>query len=129
MAKKSSTVGKAVKKKAIGKKSTGTVKKPVVKKSVARKTATPKNAPISLEQQLLQRESELAILNSVQEGLASKLDIQEIYKLVGDKVREIFKTDTTYIIRYDPKKKFVYSHYYVERGKSIPPMELPYGQG
>ena len=37
-----------------------------------------------------QRAAELAIINSVQQGLASKLDMQAIYDLVGDKIREIF---------------------------------------
>jgi len=41
-----------------------------------------------------QRNAELAIINSVQEGLASKLDIDAIYELVGDKIREIFRTAT-----------------------------------
>ena len=37
-----------------------------------------------------QRAEELAIINSVQEGLASKLDMQAIYDLVGDKIRDMF---------------------------------------
>ncbi len=35
-----------------------------------------------------QRTAELAIINSVQDGLASNLDIQAIYDLVGDKIAE-----------------------------------------
>ena len=76
-----------------------------------------------------ERVAELAIINSVQEGLASKLDMQEIYDLVGDKIREIFEVDTTYIVSYDHKKKYVYSHYYVDGGVHTPPMELTFGQG
>ncbi len=30
------------------------------------------------------------MINSVQEGLARELDIQAIYELVGEKIREIF---------------------------------------
>ena len=37
-----------------------------------------------------QRNAELAIINSVQQGLAGELDMQAIYDLVGDKIREIF---------------------------------------
>ena len=37
-----------------------------------------------------ERAAELAIINSVQQGLAAKLDMQAMYDLVGDKVREIF---------------------------------------
>ena len=39
-----------------------------------------------------QRAAELAIINSVQEGLAAQLDFQAIIDLVGDKIREIFST-------------------------------------
>jgi len=76
-----------------------------------------------------QRAAELAIINRVQEGLVSRLDIQEIYNLVGDKIREIFKADTTYIISHDRKTKSICSHYYVDRGHTIPPLELPFGKG
>ena len=41
-------------------------------------------------QETEQRAAELAIINSVQEGLASKLDMQAIYDLVGDKIHDIF---------------------------------------
>ena len=76
-----------------------------------------------------ERVAELAIINSMQEGLASKLDIQEIHNLVGDEIRKIFKADTTYILQYDSRKKMVYSYYYVERGHPLPPQEIPFGTG
>ncbi len=76
-----------------------------------------------------QRAAELAIINSVQEGLASKLDIRAIYNLVGDKIREIFAANTTYIATYDPEKQLVFSEYYVEEGHAISVRPLPYGQG
>ena len=37
-----------------------------------------------------ERAAELAIINSVQQGLAAKLDMQSMYDLVGDKMPEIF---------------------------------------
>ena len=37
-----------------------------------------------------ERAAELAIINSVQEGLAQNLDMQAMYDLVGDKIQEIF---------------------------------------
>ena len=37
-----------------------------------------------------ERAAELAIISSVQQGLASKLDMQAIYGLVGDKIHEVF---------------------------------------
>ena len=51
-----------------------------------------------------QRAAELAIINSVQQGLGSKLDMQAIYDLVGDKVREIFNADTAYIATYRQRR-------------------------
>ena len=50
-----------------------------------------------------QRAAELAIINSVQEGLASKLDMQAIYDLVGDKIREIFERHDVAIASYRPR--------------------------
>ena len=37
-----------------------------------------------------QRASELAIINSIQQGMAAELDFQAIVDLVGDKLREVF---------------------------------------
>ncbi len=76
-----------------------------------------------------QRAAELTIINSVQEGLASKLDMQAIYDLVGDKISEIFNADTAYIHSYDAKDQTVYAHYYVDRGLHQAPGPLPFGQG
>ena len=55
-----------------------------------------------------QRAAELAIINSVQEGLAFKLEIRAIYELIGEKVRQIFQADTTYINTYnrDPDQRW-----------------------
>jgi GAF domain-containing protein len=64
------------------------------------------------------RAAELAIINSVQQGLSSKLDMQAIYDLVGDKVQEIFKADTTFISTYHPVEDLVISRYYMERGQT-----------
>ncbi|HLO13445.1 MAG TPA: GAF domain-containing protein, partial [Anaerolineales bacterium] len=76
-----------------------------------------------------QRAAELGIINSVQQGLASKLDMQAIYDLVGDKIRETFHADTTYISTYNAQDKSVYSHYYVDRGLHVAPRPLPFGEG
>ncbi|MBM3179829.1 MAG: GAF domain-containing protein [Chloroflexi bacterium] len=48
-----------------------------------------------------QRAAELQIINSVQDGLASKLDVQAIYDLVGDKIRDIFHATGTAIQLFD----------------------------
>jgi GAF domain-containing protein len=63
-----------------------------------------------------QRNSELAIINSVQKGLASKLDIQDIYDLVGNKICEIFNLQTCYINLYDKEKGIESYPFIVEDG-------------
>jgi GAF domain-containing protein len=40
-----------------------------------------------------QRAAELAVINSIQQGVAAELDFQKIVELVGDKLREVLKTD------------------------------------
>jgi len=69
-----------------------------------------------LRAQLRQRDVELAIINTVQAGLASQRDMQAIFDLVGDKIAEIFNADTSYIAHYDPQRNWVSYPYYVEHG-------------
>ncbi len=61
------------------------------------------NETQSLLRETEQRAQELGIINSVQEGLASKLDVQAIYDLVGDKIRDIFRATGTAIYLFDPE--------------------------
>ena len=44
-----------------------------------------------------QRNAELALINSVQEALAGELELQAIYDVVGDKIREIFDAQVVVI--------------------------------
>ena len=76
-----------------------------------------------------QRAAELQIINSVQEGLASKLDMQAIYNLVGDKIREIFEADTTFIAFHDVEKKLIIAPYYTDKGERDMLVSRPYGHG
>src|SRR5204862_4445409 len=66
-----------------------------------------------------QRTAELGIINSVQEGLASKLDIQAVYDLVGDKIRDVFDTQGISISYYDRQTNFITHPYYLFKGKRI----------
>lgn len=66
-----------------------------------------------------QRASELALINSVQEGLSSKLDMQGIYDLVGDKLRDTFNAQIVMISEYDPNANKVFHHYAIERGRHL----------
>ena len=71
-----------------------------------------------------QRNAELAIINSVQQGLASKLDFQSIIELVGNKIREIFNAHAINISGRDPATGLFSPLYAMERGARIsyPPM-------
>jgi hypothetical protein len=40
-----------------------------------------------------QRAAEMAVINSIQQGIAAELNFQAIVDLVGDKLREVLKTD------------------------------------
>ncbi len=63
-----------------------------------------------------QRAAELAIINSVQEGLATKLDMQAIYDLVGDKIRAIFDAQSLAIVIHDAATDLLHFRYVIERG-------------
>lgn len=67
-----------------------------------------------------QRAGELTIINSVQQGLASKLDIQSIYELVGDTFHDFFNAQVVVISTYDQQSDTVEHRYAIERGKRIP---------
>jgi GAF domain-containing protein len=66
-----------------------------------------------------QRNAELAIINSVQAALAAKLNIQDIYDTVGDKIREIFHNTDMGIRIYDPQTNLLYFPYTIENGQRI----------
>jgi len=70
-------------------------------------------------QRLLQeteaRNAELAIINSVQQGLASKLELQAIYDLVGDKLHEIFRSQVVAIGSLDRQENLMHLHYLIEK--------------
>ena len=68
-----------------------------------------------------QRAAELAIINSVQEGLASKLEMQAIYDLVGNKIREIFDADVAAISLYDPGTNLTHYAFLLDHGERFHP--------
>jgi sigma-B regulation protein RsbU (phosphoserine phosphatase) len=63
------------------------------------------------------RAAELAVINSVQDGLVSKLDMQAIYDLVGDKIRDIFDSQGVVIARYEHATETIYFNYHIEMKK------------
>jgi GAF domain-containing protein len=62
------------------------------------------------------RAAELAIINSVQEGLAAKLDMDAMYKLVGNKMVEIFDADATDIALFDAARNVIEFKFGFEKG-------------
>jgi GAF domain-containing protein/CheY-like chemotaxis protein len=67
-----------------------------------------------------ERAAELAIINSVQQGLASKLDMQSMYDLVGNKIAEIFDAQTVDIALYDISSMTVSYAFSMEKGERYP---------
>jgi GAF domain-containing protein/DNA-binding response OmpR family regulator len=72
-----------------------------------------------------ERAAELAIINSVQEGLAAKLDMDAMYELVGLKILEIFDIDGVDLESYDKAAGLVHFEYTVERGVRLPDEPMP----
>ncbi len=68
-----------------------------------------------------QRNTELQIINSIQQGLASKLDFQAIIELLGNKLLEIFKADVVGISQYDANTKMVSFPYVMDHGQRFYP--------
>jgi signal transduction histidine kinase len=55
----------------------------------------------------------------VQQGLASKLDVQSIYDLVGDTFRDFFNAQVVMISTYDPQSNFIQHRYAIECGQRV----------
>ena len=68
-----------------------------------------------------QRNAELDVINSVQEGLMAKMDLQKIYELVGNKTRDLFDAQVVSIATFDPEKQQEIFNYNFENGKRIYP--------
>ena len=63
------------------------------------------------------RAAELAIINGVQAGLANKLDARSICELVGEKLRELFDSQSISIAGFDTQADLRHYHYVLERGQ------------
>jgi GAF domain-containing protein/DNA-binding response OmpR family regulator len=77
-----------------------------------------------------QRSAELALINSIQQGIAAKLAFQEIVDLVGDRLRDVFGSDSLSIRWFDSANDTMTVLYGVEHGQRLPrrpPGRLPRG--
>ena len=66
-----------------------------------------------------QRATELAVINSVQQGVAAELDFQAIIDLVGDKLRDVFHTGNIGIRWWDAEAGLVHYLYEFEYGNRL----------
>ncbi len=66
-----------------------------------------------------QRNAEMAVINSIQQGIAGELSFQAIIDLVGDKLREVLKTDDMAIDWYDESANLLHHLYVYEHGQRL----------
>jgi signal transduction histidine kinase/CheY-like chemotaxis protein/putative methionine-R-sulfoxide reductase with GAF domain/tetratricopeptide (TPR) repeat protein len=66
-----------------------------------------------------QRAGELAVINSIQEGMAGSLDFQRIVDLVGDKLCAVLGTEDLNIAWHDPATHKLVDLYGMEHGKPL----------
>ena len=71
------------------------------------------------------RAAELAIINSVQAGLANKLDARSIYELVGERLRELFDSQSIGITVFDAEAGTRHYAYILERGQRLQIPDAP----
>ncbi len=69
--------------------------------------------------ELRQRAGELSVINTVQESLAKELDLNSIYELVGNRICELFDTQTVIIRTFDTKQENEEWRYAIERGQRM----------
>ncbi len=86
---------------------------------MASRSVNPEAEISALRHQLTQREAQLQIINSVQLGLAEHLNVQSIYDLVGDKIRDIFQAQVVMISTYNKQTETIEHRYAIERGERI----------
>jgi PAS domain S-box-containing protein len=71
------------------------------------------------------RNADLAIINSVQTAVAGKLDVQALYDVVGDRLRDIFDAQVVDIAVYDESADVLRFPYTIERGVRFPDEPMP----
>ena len=76
---------------------------------------------VRLFEETNQRAAELAVINSVQDGLVAELEIQAIYDLVGDQIRDLFDAQVTMIGTFDHIGNLYQANYIFEKGERFYP--------
>ena len=72
-----------------------------------------------------QRNAELALINSVQDALARELELQAIYDVVGDRLRDVFDAQVVSISVYDENRGLLHFPYVLERGERLEEQPIP----
>ena len=70
----------------------------------------------ALRAALKMREGELEVISAIQRGVAGGLDFQGIVDLVGDKLREVFRTGDVGILWWDQDTDMIHALYRYEHG-------------
>jgi signal transduction histidine kinase len=81
-----------------------------------------------LASRLSQREAELALISSVQTGLLAKLEMREIYEMVGNRLRDLFEAQVTGIYTFDHDSSLEHFQYLYEDGERLYPESRPLNQ-
>jgi PAS domain S-box-containing protein len=68
-----------------------------------------------------QRAAELEIISSVEQALASKLEVQAVFDMVGDKIAQVFDAQVLIIMAYDEESDLAHYRYFIERGQRFYP--------
>ena len=76
-----------------------------------------------------QRLTELATVNEIGKALASQLDLEPMYKLVGDLMRDTFAADLVYVAMHDTETNRIEFAYYMENGQHRDEEGFPFGEG
>lgn len=64
-----------------------------------------------------QRNAELSVINSVQQGLVAEMDMQGIYELVGERIRSLFNAQVVAVSTFNHKEGLEEFHYIFEDGE------------
>ncbi len=73
-----------------------------------------------------QRNAELGIINSIQDGLSKELNLQAIYDLIGDKIQEVFDAQTVMIATFNYSNNTEHFNYMIEKGERYFPEDRKY---
>jgi signal transduction histidine kinase/DNA-binding response OmpR family regulator len=75
----------------------------------------------AIQMETAQRNAELAVINSIQQGIAGSLDFRAIIELVGDKLRTVFDSENLAITWRDQATGLAHMLYAIQHGQRVQP--------